>query len=277
MLNGNNNLKKMIQNQTGKIENQTQKINKIFNDYSRESLEKLSEQINFNAIIEFKQYLESIKNRISTSSQLQTTLKNNPEYEPLQPLFSQISTILDKFIKGIDNLIDINKMYVFGWMREKDKRIDDLQKYAKRIGDRQRIAIESGQYRNGLYAGKNLLRTPGQQYYKYPQYRLPNGGSKHENLFIKHFKKTLHKLDKILENTKLSVSDREEKLQKVMKNFKKDLDNQIIKLMKITKKTKKKTNKIVKRSINKLKKISKSKSKTKKINRKKTVKKVKKN
>lgn len=233
-------------------------IRKLEEKLTREEMKKLESALEFRDVTAFINYLKDIKARISSGGQIQETLKNNPEYSPIAPLFSQIELFIENFVKAIDNLIDMNKRYMIGWMSEKDKRINDWDRITQGIGNRQSLAIKGQQYKNAYSMATNafsaMTRSDQQRFLR--NYHL-RGGSKHENLFIKHFKKTLQKLDKILENTKLSVSDKEKKLQKVMKTFKKDLDNQVIKFKKITEKSTKKSKRIIKRSIHKLKKLSK--------------------
>ena len=99
--------------------------------------------------------------------------------------------------------------------------------------------------------------------------RSYTGGAKQHNVFLKNFKNVLIRMDKILDNTKLSIEDKDKKLKKEINKFKKNLESQVKKIKKSINKSSKKRNKIIKKSINKVIKISKKKNKKKKIKKKK--------
>jgi hypothetical protein len=234
----------------------------------KEDMVNLQKALSFTDVTAFLIYLKDIKARISSGDQIQKTLKNNPEYNPISPLFAQIELFIDNFVKAIENIVDINKRYMIGWIHEKNERTKQCLNNRKNRVTTTRMGKKADQwekmYEELIGIVKSSERRIGYDILRGTAHESM-GGSKHENIFIKNFKKTLLKLDNILENTKLSISDKEKKLQKVMKSFRKDLENQIGKFKKITEKSTKKTNKIIKRSINKLRKLKKLSKNTIKI------------
>jgi hypothetical protein len=242
-------------------------MTKFENSMISKEKEKLQKSFELKDVTSFINYLKNIKQKISSTAQIQETLKSNPEYNPIALLFPQIESFIDNFVKAIEDLVDMNQKYIIGWISEKEKRVSDCMKNKDKRYGIERLNKSSNQWRRTSDAVQRLATSFTNQGFRLSakeQQLVDNhrGGSKHENIFIKNFKKTLHKFDKILENTKLSVTDKEKKLQKAMKNFKKDLDNQVVKFKKMTVKSTKKTTKIIKRSIHKLQKLSQN---TKKI------------
>lgn len=249
-------------------------IEKIMKNFEKEMMskekEKLQKSFELKDVTSFINYLKNIKQKISSTAQIQETLKSNPEYNPIALLFPQIESFIDNFVKAIEDLVDMNQKYIIGWISEKEKRVSDCMKNKDKMYGIERLNKSSNQWKRQAESVQRLVQslstspipTKAQGYLTNLHRQFQSGGSKHENIFIKNFKKTLHKFDKILENTKLSVTDKEKKLQKAMKNFKKDLDNQVVKFKKMTVKSTKKTTKIIKRSIHKLQKLSQN---TKKI------------
>jgi vacuolar-type H+-ATPase subunit E/Vma4 len=254
-------------------------IAQLLDKYQQQYDTNLQKSLELTDITQFIQMLEQIKTSISSSKNIEKTLQANPQWSAISPLFSQIAFFLGKFIDGLRNLININKMAFAGLLREKDKRINNCsRRYTERGQDVSNGFKAIGSQRTINEMGQAYQRmAPVQRLRFHQNYGPSSGGSKQKDTFNKNFKKTfnknfkktLMKLDKILENTKICASEKEKKLKLTMNNFKQILDNQLKSFKHILNKSSKKTTKIVKRSINKLKKISKkiSKNKAKKISK----------
>lgn len=241
---------------------------------AKEALTNGSTSFEFNRLNVFIQDLKTIKTNISQTSTINKLLKSNPQYSLLRPLFGQISVFIDNFINGLEDIRQINKNYIELALRSKDQlikqcedsrknRVEDYrhsvsyEQQAKTISDL-RSVLDSLRRRGLTQEGQRMLRDLG-----------PYGGAKQHNVFLKNFKNVLIRMDKILDNTKLSVEDKDKKLKKEMNKFKKNLESQVKKIKTSINKSSKKRNKIIKKSINKVIKISKKKNKKKKIKKKK--------
>ena len=237
-------------------------LNKIKEQYESKLKNEIGKIVTFNETNQFTNDLDELAAKLSDSVSQTKIMTEYPHLKGVAPLFAHAGTFIKRFSKVMKELRDVNMQYMTLAWSTQEKRIKDLKKTAEERRDITRSAIDGRGERHTLDEVKILARAlVGSAHLTQTERQIVEkhrGGSKHENIFIKNFKKTLIKFDKILENTKLSVTDKEKKLQKVMNHFNKYVDNQVVKFKKMTEKSTKKTNKIIKRSINKLRKLSKN-------------------
>lgn len=238
------------------------------------ALTNSSTSFEFNRLNVFIQDLKTIKTNISQTSTINKLLKSNPQYSLLRPLFGQISVFIDNFINGLEDIRQINKNYIELALRSKDQLIKQCEDSRKNRVEDYRHSVSYEQQERTISELRTILRDVRRGGITRDRGReidtiLGRGGAKQHNVFLKNFKNVLIRMDKILDNTKLSVEDKDKKLKKEMNKFKKNLESQVKKIKKSINKSSKKRNKIIKKSINKVIKISKKKNKKKKIKKKK--------
>ena len=234
-----------------------------------------STSFEFNRLNVFIQDLKTIKTNISQTSTINKLLKSNPQYSLLRPLFGQISVFIDNFINGLEDIRQINKNYIELALRSKDQLIKQCEDSRKNRVEDYRHSVSYEQQERTISELRAVLRDVRRTRGLTPELQRQidalstRGGAKQHNVFLKNFKNVLIRMDKILDNTKLSVEDKDKKLKKEMNKFKKNLESQIKKIKTSINKSSKKRNKIIKKSINKVIKISKKKNKKKKVKKKK--------
>jgi hypothetical protein len=239
--------------------------------YATNMEKEIKEKVTFGKTDAFINDLDRFASKLIDSVSQTKIMTEYPHLKGVAPLFGQAGTFIKKFSDVMKELQKVNMQYMTLAWSSQEKRIKDCQKTAEERRDITKSAIDGRGERRTLGEVQQIVRNMSRrgpalsrEQEEVLRQSLHRGGSKHENIFIKNFKKTLVKLDKILENTKLSVTDKEKKLQKVMNHFNKYVDNQVVKFKKMTEKSTKKTNKIIKRSINKLRKLRKLSKNTKK-------------
>ena len=248
-------------------------LKNLYSKYRSETTRELSTISAFTQTDRFIKYLDNLaSNLIDTKTQTQL-MTEYPHLKGISPLLNQISSFINDFKSVIEELKKVNVQYMtLAWV-EKDKRTEDWKKMAQDRGETTMAAVQGTQYQRTLDEMKSFIRAlniqsiPRELRDRYNNIirRSLQGGSRRENIFKQKFKNALIQFDKILENTKLNIQQKEKKLNQVIKSFKKDIDHQIKIIKKITQKSKKKKDKIIKRSIHKLKKMSTSLSKKKNI------------
>jgi hypothetical protein len=240
-------------------------INKIKVQYEEKMRTEIGKKVTFNETDQFTNSLDELAGKLSDRVSQTKIMTEYPHLKGVAPLFAHAGTFITRFSKVMKELRDVNIQYMTLAWTEKNRRVEDWKKIADERGEVTKTAVKGRQNRKTLDEVLGFAKDLSNSELYHLKTRLPpRGGSKHENIFIKNFKKTLVKFDKILENTKLSVTDKEKKLQKVINHFNKYVDNQVVKFKKMTEKSTKKTNKIIKRSINKLRKLRKLSKNTKK-------------